>query len=106
MRLAIGFISFREAELSQIDTIPKPGGLGSGGPSEARSIRCAFIEYSMNIRCLFKVCSKIVQCRCRAHMRFRPGTFVGGLQMDNNLSEILDRLRPNRLAHVWTRTPP
>jgi hypothetical protein len=37
MRLAIGFISFREAEVSQIDTIPKPVGLGSDGPRNGLS---------------------------------------------------------------------
>jgi hypothetical protein len=56
MSFAIGFIASREWQVKG-DTIPKPVGLGSRGPREARSIRCAFIEYSMNIRCLFKVCS-------------------------------------------------
>jgi hypothetical protein len=65
MSLAIGFARFREVQV-KIDTIPKPVGLGSRGPREGRSIRCAFIEYSMNIRCLFKLCSKFVQCCSRA----------------------------------------
>ncbi len=73
MSFAIGFVCFREWQVKG-DTIPKPVGLGSRGPREARSIRCAFIEYSMNIRCLFKVCSKFVQCRWPAHM-LRLGTF-------------------------------
>ena len=61
MSFAIGFARFREVQV-KIDTIPKPVGLGSRGPREGRFIRCALIEYSMNIRCLFKVCSKFVQC--------------------------------------------
>lgn len=73
MSFAIGFVSFREGQVKR-DTIPKPVGLGSRRPREAGSIRCAFIEYSMNIRCLFKVCSKFVQCRRRTDM-LRPGTF-------------------------------
>ena len=73
MSFAIGFIAFREWQVKG-DTIPKPVGLGSIGPREAGSIRCAFIKYSMNIRCLFNVCSKFVQCRLRTD-RLRPGTF-------------------------------
>jgi len=73
MRLAIGFSSSQEDKL-KIDTIPKPVGLGSRCPREAGSIRCAFIEYSMNIRCLFRVCSKFVQCCWRTDM-LGLGTF-------------------------------
>jgi hypothetical protein len=73
MSFATGFVRFREWQVKG-DTIPKPVGLGARCPCEGRSIRCAFIEYSVNIRCLFKVCSKFVQCRWRTDM-LRPGTF-------------------------------
>jgi hypothetical protein len=48
MSFAIGFVALREWQVKG-DTIPKPVGLGSRALREARSIRCAFIEYSMNI---------------------------------------------------------
>ena len=62
MSFAIGFIAFREWQVKG-DTIPKPVGLGSRGPREAGSIRCAFIEYSMNIQCLFNICSVLLADR-------------------------------------------
>jgi hypothetical protein len=43
------------------DTIPKPGGLGSGGPRGTRFIGSAFTEYSMNIRRLSNACSMMLQ---------------------------------------------
>lgn len=78
MSFATGFIAFRKSQVKG-DTIPKPVGLGSRGLREGRSIRCAFIEYSMNIRCLFNVCSKSVRCRWRTDM-LRPGRFEGDRQ--------------------------
>ena len=77
MSFATGFVVFRERQVKG-DTIPKPVGLGSRGPREGRSIRCAFIEYSMNNRCLFKVCSKLVQCCWRTNM-LRLGMFLRGI---------------------------
>jgi hypothetical protein len=73
MSFAIGFIAFREWQVKG-DTIPKPVGLGSIGPREAGSIRCAFIKYSMNIRCLFNACSIFVQC-CWRTVMLRLGSF-------------------------------
>ena len=61
---------FSRMESKRRDTIPKPVGLGSRGPLYSMRL----IEYSMNIRCLFNVCSKFVQCRLRTD-RLRPGTF-------------------------------
>jgi len=70
---ATGFVRIREWQVKG-DTIPKPVGLGSRGPRDPGSIGCAIIEYSMNIRCLVKVCSKFVQCCWRTDM-LRLGTF-------------------------------
>jgi hypothetical protein len=58
----IRFGSFLKSQL-KIDTIPKPGGLGSRSGREAPYGPLAFIEYSMNIRCSFNTCSTPVQCR-------------------------------------------
>jgi hypothetical protein len=69
MSFATGFVRFRAWQVKG-DTIPKPVGLGSRGPREAGSIRCAFIEYSMNIRRLFNVCSVLL-----ATDMLRLGTF-------------------------------
>jgi hypothetical protein len=76
MRLAIGFNSFREDQL-KIDTIPKPLGLGSRGPREARSVRCTFIEYSMNIRCLFNICSMQIESPYVGAIRVSSGVAHG-----------------------------
>jgi hypothetical protein len=38
MSFLVGFAGSRELDL-EIDTIPKPGGLGSGGPRSALSVR-------------------------------------------------------------------
>jgi hypothetical protein len=76
MSFAIGFVSFREGQVKR-DTIPKPVGLGSRGSREARSVRCAFIEYSMNIRWLFNVCSMQMESRCTGARRVSRG-FANG----------------------------
>ena len=43
------------ASNEEIDTIPKPVGLGAAGRLRARSLQRVFIEYSMNIQCAFSV---------------------------------------------------
>jgi hypothetical protein len=59
------FSSFLKPPL-KIDTIPKPGGLGSDSGREALYDPLAFIEYSMNIRCSFNTRSAPVQSRYSA----------------------------------------
>ena len=58
MSFTIGFIAFRELQVKG-DTIPKPVGLGFRGPRQGHSIRCVFIEYSMNVQCAFNACSSL-----------------------------------------------
>jgi len=65
LSVATGFALLRE-HLSKIDTIPKPGGLGSFGRREAPYGPLAFIEYSMNIRYSFNSRSTPVQSQCAA----------------------------------------
>ena len=52
----IRFSSFLKPQL-KIDTIPKPGGLGSRSSRGEYPVHYVFIEYSMNIRWLFNACS-------------------------------------------------
>jgi hypothetical protein len=59
-------MSFQEAEAKkEIDTIPKPVGLGPRVQREARSVRCTFIEHSTIVRCSFDRFSKGVHSRRR-----------------------------------------
>jgi hypothetical protein len=69
MSFAIGFVRFRVWQVKG-DTIPKPVGLGSRGPREARSNRCVFIEYSMPVQGLFNAAYGAL---CSGQEHFKAG---------------------------------
>jgi hypothetical protein len=62
LSVATVFARLRERCL-ELDTVPKPLGFGSLSPDEWDSDGHAFVEYSMNIRCLFNACSMPLQMR-------------------------------------------